>query len=443
MNELKRIGWKFCSGLVFVLNILRVISAIYLGLSAVVYLIELLDAETTGGKQWATFAGMAVAAIVLFLLSNVFYNLKEKIKDKVLFSSQKYYSHETLAEFERDYRQGMTLGYSEEDIYWMTKQLQSEGKFLSSQGYSSNYQYESTTDSYQGAIDIDAERIISSSELAGYIKKGSEAPQEELDALIGLEPVKTEIKKLRTRFEYEKMRHTTKSASVCRHMCFTGNPGTGKTTVARIVSGLLYEIGIIKKNQVVEVSGNDLAGQYMGYTGKRTKRIIEAAKGGVLFIDEAYLLTDNASSYEGGSYGDEALGELVKAMEDLKDDIVIVFAGYPKNMERFLNKNVGMRSRIKHYIKFPDYTPSEMGDILVMIANSLDYTVSNELKAEFIRYCSYKLIPDDNFANARTTRECLDEIITKHAENITSGATDKNEMNHLSIKDFPWFAKER
>lgn len=265
---------------------------------------------------------------------------------------------------------------------------------------------------------------------------GVSNPMKELDELLGFDNVKEQVQKMKNRYLFEMKREqhgVSNELSTCNHMCFIGPPGTGKTTVARIMSGILYDLKIIKKNQVVEISGNDLQGQYLGYTGKRTKALVEATRGGVLFVDEAYSL-----SY--GGYADEALGELVKAMEDYKDDLVVIFAGYENEMKDFLQKNSGMGSRIKTYIYFENYSPKALSDILVSMAAKAKYTVSKELKNVYADFSYQIRLNQEDFGNARTVRGDLDAIIEKHADNVISGKVDESKINVLDVVDFPFFA---
>lgn len=283
----------------------------------------------------------------------------------------------------------------------------------------------------------DEERIISMSELEGYIKPGIRKPMEELETLIGLQSVKTQIRNMKNRYLFELSRkedNVTSDFMTCNHMCFYGPAGTGKTTVARIMSGILYDLRIIKKNQVVEVGGSDLIGQYIGDSAKKTKLIIEASKGGVLFIDEAYTLN---TGYKG--YGDEVLGELVKAMEDFKEDLVVIFAGYEKEMKEFLKRNPGMQSRIKSEIYFPNYTPDELGEIFVSMAKTAQYEVSKELKDTYIDFAKKVLLPDPGFGNARAVRKGLGQIIERHATNYVERRIGEEDKNRLVLLDFPWF----
>lgn len=449
MATLKRLFWQLCGVLLSILNLLRFCGCIYFGVKTIKKSINLVRISFDEGslssvewQQWLVLLGFILGGCFLWFLGGSFRDLKEWNKDKVLNSTRKYYSYETICKFEKDYKEGNLSTYSDIDKHFLEKELfknyeRSVHPPLDKRKNKQKKEENPVTSNE------DSERVISQDEINGFTKKGYAHPQKELDKLIGLAPVKEKIERLRTRFEFDKMRSSKKKFSVCNHLCFYGAPGTGKTTVARIMSGFLYELKIIKKNQVVEVNGTDLMGQYLGYTAKRTKRIIDAARGGVLFIDEAYSLVSGVSSGLANSYGQEALAELVKAMEDAKDDIVIIFAGYPKDMNDFFNINAGMKSRIKDYIEFPNYSAQEMGEILVHMAKAQDYTVSDELKNEFINYSSVVLLPGPNFANARSARESLDEIIDRHAKNIITGATDKSQMNHLSLSDFPWFKEEK
>lgn len=204
----------------------------------------------------------------------------------------------------------------------------------------------------QDAIDLqkltDMERILSTSQLKKMTKQGSKNPDEDLKKLTGLYPVKQKVKEIEARYKFEQMhgRHG-KIPATCRHMVFYGNPGTGKTTVARIITGILYKNKVIKKNKCIEVDGNFLkAGEE---TATKVKLLTQLSYDGVLFIDEAYTLAD-------GLYGKEAVATLIKEMEDNKERFVCILAGYTKEMDKMLDSNTGFKSRIKEYINFPDYT---------------------------------------------------------------------------------------
>ena len=185
--------------------------------------------------------------------------------------------------------------------------------------------------------------------------------KEELSQIVGLQPVKDYILSLEDNFKIQQLRRERglKADSPSMHMIFTGNPGTGKTTVARIVSRYLKAIGVLQGGQLVEVTRADLVGQYVGHTAPLTQKAIQSALGGVLFIDEAYSL------YRGkdDSFGLEAIDTLVKGMEDHRDDLIVILAGYSREMEEFLTANSGLRSRFPNIIEFPDYTAGELLEI--------------------------------------------------------------------------------
>src|SRR5450631_3098473 len=194
----------------------------------------------------------------------------------------------------------------------------------------------------------------------------------ELDALIGLERVKREIHRQVAILRVERLRADAgmKNATITRHLVFTGNPGTGKTTVARLVSGIYASMELLSQGQLIEVDRNELVADYEGQTAGKTAKQVERAAGGVLFIDEAYSLT-------GDQYGTEAVNTLVKEMEDRRDDLVVIVAGYPAPMEAFVAANPGLASRFRTTIEFDDYTDDELVKILTLLAQDSDYELSD------------------------------------------------------------------
>jgi len=194
-----------------------------------------------------------------------------------------------------------------------------------------------------------------------------EEVKKELDAVIGLQSVKEYVLGLERNLKIQQMRESAgmKKASVTMHMIFTGNPGTGKTTIARIVAKYLKALGVLSIGQLREVTRSDLVGQYVGHTAKLVQDVVKSALGGVLFIDEAYALCRNKHD----SFGLEAIDTLVKAMEDHRDDLVVILAGYRDEMEQFLQMNSGLKSRFPNVIEFPDYTPQEMVQIAIKTAD--------------------------------------------------------------------------
>lgn len=245
-----------------------------------------------------------------------------------------------------------------------------------------------------------------------------EDPMETLNHLIGLEKIKHDVKELTDFARIQKARKDAglKSVPVSLHLVFTGNPGTGKTTVARILAKLYNQIGILSKGQLVEVDRSGLVAGYVGQTALKTQEQIQSAIGGVLFIDEAYTL---ASKNE--DFGQEAIDTILKAMEDHRDDLIVIVAGYTEPMERFINSNPGLKSRFNKYIEFPDYTIDELMGIFDMNCGKYDYIIEDSARQHVREKLSLmKLSSPENFANARAVRNLFEEIITNQAGRIAA-----------------------
>lgn len=248
---------------------------------------------------------------------------------------------------------------------------------------------------------------------------GSKNPQEDLDRLIGLENVKEKIKQMEARMLFEKRKKEAgikETRASNRHMIFYGEPGTGKTTVARIMTGILYDMGLIRKNQCIEVNGEMLKGRFMGASAPKTQRMVNRAMGGVLFIDEAYTIMDNFSS--GGGYGKEVISVLLKSMEDHKDDLIIIFAGYEKEMEEFLDTNPGLNSRIGDKIKFVRYQPEALIEIfnLMLQGHGLDITREAHIHLFNRLFDAYnnEMTSGQN-GNARYVENLVEKVVDLHA----------------------------
>src|ERR1700760_730731 len=231
--------------------------------------------------------------------------------------------------------------------------------------------------------------------------------------LIGLAPVKARIREIASLLLVErirqKMRLTTTFPTL--HMSFTGNPGTGKTTVAMRMASILHRLGFIRRGHLISVTRDDLVGQYIGHTAPKTKEVLKKAMGGVLFIDEAYYLYRPENERD---YGQESIEILLQVMENRRDDLVVILAGYADRMDRFFNSNPGFRSRIAHHIDFPDYEPSELLAIAELMLQEQNYRFSPESRDAFARYLDVRM-RQPHFSNARSVRNALDRIRLRQA----------------------------
>ena len=237
---------------------------------------------------------------------------------------------------------------------------------------------------------------------------------EQLDQeLVGLKPVKRRIQEIAALLLVDKLRRDAGLVAQppTLHMSFTGNPGTGKTTVAARMADLLHRLGYIRSNRLVSVTRDDLVGQYIGHTAPKTKEILKKAMGGVLFIDEAYYLYRPENERD---YGQEAIEILLQVMENRRDDLVVILAGYADRMERFFASNPGFRSRIAHHIDFPDYEPAELLRIAELMLQQQNYCFSPEARTAFGQYLAARM-RQPHFANARSVRNALDRARLRHA----------------------------
>ena len=240
----------------------------------------------------------------------------------------------------------------------------------------------------------------------------------ELDALVGLAPVKDYVFGLADNLQVQQRRAAAgfKTASLSMHMIFTGNPGTGKTTIARLVAKYLKAIGALKGGQLVEVSRGDLVGRYTGHTAPLTNSVIQSALGGVLFIDEAYTLTSSGGSND---FGTEAVNTLLKEMEDHRDDLIVIVAGYPKEMEQFLDTNPGLRSRFRQVIFFDDYKPEELMLIFSNLCDSYCLKMPTDTYAYVQEYFRKRCAEaGKGFANARDVRNFFEFALTNQADRL-------------------------
>jgi probable Rubsico expression protein CbbX len=236
--------------------------------------------------------------------------------------------------------------------------------------------------------------------------------------LIGLVPVKTRIREIASLLLVERIRQKMALATSfpTLHMSFTGNPGTGKTTVALRMAGILHRLGFVRRGHVISVTRDDLVGQYIGHTAPKTKEILKKAMGGVLFIDEAYYLYRPENERD---YGQEAIEILLQVMESQREDLVVILAGYGQRMEKFFQSNPGFRSRIAHHIDFPDYSDDELLAIAELMLVAQNYHFSSDARSAFVRYIvARKTQP--LFSNARSIRNALDRVRLRQANRIVS-----------------------
>ena len=236
--------------------------------------------------------------------------------------------------------------------------------------------------------------------------------------LIGLKPVKTRIREISSLLLIERVRRklNLSTSSPTLHMSFTGNPGTGKTTVALRMADILHRLGFVRRSHVISVTRDDLVGQYIGHTAPKTKEILKKAMGGVLFIDEAYYLhrPDNERDY-----GQEAIEILLQVMENQRADLVVILAGYGERMDKFFASNPGFRSRIAHHIDFPDYADDELLLIAEMMLREQNYRFSPDARDAFVRYIALRKT-QPLFSNARSIRNALDRVRLRQANRLVS-----------------------
>ena len=261
-------------------------------------------------------------------------------------------------------------------------------------------------------------------------------PYEELEDLIGLDNVKQEVKSLANFVKLQKQRQEKgmKTPKMSYHLVFTGSPGTGKTTVARIVARIYKDLGILKKGHTVETDRSGLVANYVGQTATKTNAIVDSALNGVLFIDEAYALVPENSSQD---YGQEAISTLLKRMEDDRDKLVVIIAGYTNEMKRFIDSNPGLQSRFNRYINFPDYSAGELVKIFHMYMKKNQYTISDEADQMLKEKLDYAVEHKDrNFGNARYVRNIFEKSIQAQANRLEgkTGLSDR-QLTEITLAD--------
>ncbi|MBS0378474.1 MAG: CbbX protein [Proteobacteria bacterium] len=243
------------------------------------------------------------------------------------------------------------------------------------------------------------------------------AVMDELDRdLVGLIPVKTRIRDIAALLVIDKLRMNLglQAQAPSLHMCFTGNPGTGKTTVALRMAEILHRLGYVRKGHLVAVTRDDLVGQYIGHTAPKTKEVLKRAMGGVLFIDEAYYLYRPENERD---YGQEAIEILLQVMENQRDDLVVILAGYKDRMDTFFRSNPGMSSRIAHHLDFPDYSEADLLRIADKLLGQANYRFAPGAREAFEEYVGHR-IRQPHFANARSVRNALERARLRQASRL-------------------------
>ena len=254
------------------------------------------------------------------------------------------------------------------------------------------------------------------------------------DSLIGLAPVKTRIGEIASLLLVDRVRarHGLQTLAPTLHMSFTGNPGTGKTTVATAMAEILHRLGYLRTARLVTVTRDDLVGEYIGHTAPKTKAVLKKAMGGVLFIDEAYYLHRPENERD---YGQEAIEILLQEMEDNRDDLVVILAGYADRMDQFFGSNPGFRSRVAHHIDFPDYSTSELVEIADLLLDEQHYRLSDAARSLFAEYVDLRR-EQPHFANARSVRNALDRARLRHASRqVARGMVSLYELSTIDVED--------
>jgi probable Rubsico expression protein CbbX len=274
---------------------------------------------------------------------------------------------------------------------------------------------------------VDLKRMLDESHVSDVL--------DELDReLVGLKPVKTRIREIASLLVVEKAREAlgVMSAPPSLHMCFTGNPGTGKTTVAMRMAEILHRLGHVRKGHLVAVTRDDLVGQYIGHTAPKTKEVLKKAMGGVLFIDEAYYLYRPENERD---YGQEAIEILMQVMENQREDLVVIFAGYKSRMDRFFESNPGLSSRVAHHIDFPDYSDGELLQIADRMVEGLGLKLAEGARKALAEYLSIRR-KQPNFANARSLRNALDRARLRQARRLIEvGEVDAASLTTIEEAD--------
>lgn len=303
---------------------------------------------------------------------------------------------------------------------------------------SDNTTEQTTDDKERAPYAFDAnreDRVEGATDKTGSSGEEETDPYEELDELIGLEQVKAEVKALANYVKVQQQRKEQglKVPKLSYHLVFTGSPGTGKTTVARIVARIYRDLGLLERGHLVETDRSGLIGQYVGQTAPLVNAMCDSALNGVLFIDEAYALTQSG----GQDYGQEAVATLLKRMEDDRDRLVVIVAGYTDEMKKFIDTNPGLKSRFTRYINFPDYSADELYRIFRMYAKKNQYTMTKEAADYLQKRLEYVVRNKDrNFGNARYARNVFEKAIQCQANRLSSKTNaTPDELTEITLAD--------
>ncbi|WP_085523892.1 stage V sporulation protein K [Tuberibacillus sp. Marseille-P3662] len=259
--------------------------------------------------------------------------------------------------------------------------------------------------------------------------------EKKLNQMVGMDMVKETVKEIYAWIYINQLRQeqNLKTESQSLHMIFKGNPGTGKTTIARLIGELFRDMNVLEKGHLIEAERADLVGEYIGQTAQKTRDLIKKASGGVLFVDEAYALARGGEK----DFGKEAIDTLVKHMEDKKGEFILILAGYPKEMDEFLRLNPGLPSRFPNHISFPDYSDNELMQITQQMLDDREYRMTSEAKAKFSRHLQHKLMMQhQGFSNGRYIRNMIEKMIRRQAVRLMrEGSMDKESLLTLRIGD--------
>ena len=410
------------------------ISDIFDFLEENIWLLAVLLIPSAGGV-WAIiksnwiYVVIIIAAVILFLLIVAIAHLIKYIVENISFGGSGYESIQKYSKNDdKDYFDNLTEDVSDyidnfDMLMLFTKdQLKEYCKNNNISGYSKS------TKAEIASIIISSKNEIEKVQTA---KKDKTNSLEELDKLVGLESVKTQLKRIRAiLLKNEKVEEKPNL-----HMCFLGNPGTGKTVVARLLANIFYETGVLPTNKLIETDRSGLCGQYVGQTTPLTHNKVKEAMGGVLFIDEAYTL-----DAKGEDYGKEAIAALLKDMEDYKGKFCVILAGYKNEMEKMISLNPGFDSRINRKIIFPDYTIDEQMQIFDIMLSKNKYEISENAKAKLMEIFEKKS-KSKHFANARTVRNILDNLIEIQAVRTMDDIKNENERI-IKINDVIQYIQE-